>query len=298
MKGTFAAILSALLLGALLPAIAVAQDRSGEEIVVRGTKIAPETLAEAAKRVAPDIRANQPLPRFIDPLCISAIGFAPHTADAIEEMIERHATDLGAKIDSPDCRPNALLVVVDDVTTFLREAIKEQPRLVSAASLAAAESQIAEGRAAIVVHNLEPRSKHGARLPVDNTFPGFTGIKPMAVNARINMQGSPSRVSSSQSTAIVSAMLVIDARRLKGATYRQISDYSIMVMLGNAVTRRWETEHTPSILSLFNGEAQQAPTALTTFDEIYLQQLYDMPLNAEAGKLAASVKREFVSMQD
>ena len=263
----------------------IAQDRdqpqnvADDTIVVVGSENAESEIIEAAKRVSPDLHYDRALPRYIDPLCLAVLGFEGPASAGIKQMIDERAISVGIQVAPADCRPNALLVVVDDVPAFLRQAIDKQPRLASSAKLTKAESEYADGQAAVTLFNIETRSKFGRK--------GFSDSNSRA-----------SRISPAHSKAISSSVLTIDAHRLRGATYRQIADYGAMVLLGHADAGNWPMDRTPSILGLFNHSIKEAPARLTPFDEVYLRALYALPLNALPRSLPVSIKRELDTPAD
>ena len=250
-----------------------AQNAPDDTIVVVGSEEPENDFTRAAMQVSPTLKYDQALPRFIDPFCVAVLGFEVPASAGIRQMIDERATAAGIQVAPAGCRPNALLVVVDDVPAFLRQAVDKQPRLASSAKLTKAETEYASGQAAVALFNIETRSKFGRK--------GFSDSNSRA-----------SRIRPPHSKAISSSMLAIDAHRLRGATYRQIADYGAMILLGHAEARNWAADRTPSILSLFNESVKDAPARLTEFDEVYLRALYALPLNAQPRLLPASMKRQ------
>ncbi len=86
--------------------------------------------------------------------------------------------------------------------------------------------------------------------------------------------------------------VIVDQRRLQGVTAGQLADY--VAMSGFAKLKPGaHLDDAPTILKLFDGAAQAAPTAMTEWDQTFLKSLYSTePIsNLQRSQIARSMVR-------
>ena len=259
------------------------------------------TITNAVRKIAPRLDRDNPITRFMDPLCLAVAGSDMETGSAIHRMITDRALEIGIDEEGEGCRPNALVIVTRDPEKLISALRRSQPRLFNAAANRTSDSGIENADAAIVWSTTEPRSKSGLKLRNSPILPGMnpTGASgPMPFSAAINADAKARRLGSNLSRAVVNAVVVLDARRLTGLTLRQISDYAAMRIFAAPQQVVPQTPPPRSILGLFEKSSAPPVMEMTAFDRAYLDGLYDLPINAAGTALTASVLEAYREQAD
>lgn len=280
-----------LLLAGVSPAIAQQEvDEDRADIVVRGeAERAPAQVREAVRDVSERLVSDEPLVRYLDPLCLSVSGLGKQGGAIVRERIEANARMAGLAVAKRGCTANALVLVVDDPAALIDRIVDEQPWLISEGERNRVAARLAGGERVLDWHNGEPRSAEGGTIPQMATVPGLVGSdSPLRWGGPVNSQGRPRRVGLSHSTAAGSGVVVLDIEGLVGMELTRVADHATMRLLapGLRSTRR-EAIGLASVLDPF--AAEQGEETLTRFDRAFLSALYGLPLNAPATRLPNAV---------
>jgi hypothetical protein len=197
----------------------------------------------------------------------------------------------------PDCKTNALVVIVDDPEAFVSEARSEQSKLMPVNEQRKFEAAMLRGDPVFAWTSQEVRTALGRPAPHSATIPGLT--LPMAVATKVNTDARARRVGLEQSAALVNSIVVFDARRLEGLTLVQLADYAAMRLLAPSEIRaEWQGDRPESILKLFSTKADEVELSMTVFDESYLAALYNLPLNASPSRLKPMVVAGYLGRKE
>jgi hypothetical protein len=119
--------------------------------------------------------------------------------------------------------------------------------------------------------------------------PGATFAPPVIYNAEA------SHIVSNVTYDFFRVFVIADQTRLRGVTTAQLADYISMVSLAKLKPGAHLGE-APTILRLFGGAPQDAPSGMTDWDEAFLKSLYttDQRSKLERHRIARDMAREIV----
>lgn len=280
--------LGCVLAAAGLASAAVAQDadtppKDDSEIVVSGS-------AEDSDRSRNYIKAlqvtalNMQAARWSDPICIGVSGTSRPIAERLAGRINAAASQIGAKLGKPGCKPNLLVVFTQDASSFMA-----QMRRTSTARLQEIPKRrenFTFGKTAPVRwwYTTDVMGSDGRPLTAGTTgmvqCPGPCEMPSMGQNVRSQATYSSSIVRTPTVRHIKSAVVVIDVPLAAGRTVDSLGDYSALVSLAEI----WPDDGAlpaGSILSLFAAPPQEEgdPPLLGAMDRRFLCELYRMPLD-------------------
>lgn len=269
-----------------------------EPIIVTGKRqIEKEEARSAVRDIAMRGRTfDRPLPRYQTPLCLSVQGMGDVMGPAIERRIKANAREAGLPDNpDPDCATNALVLVTDDKAALIERLRKTQPRIFEPAAQRATRAALRRNDPAIVWSLQRQTAPDGQRLP-----PGVDGPKraPMTGIAYDNggeqvpftFGVQPSRLSIPFSLERYLTVMVFEARDLDGVHMNQFADYATMrIMIDPQPRVRLETEKADTILTLFDGEPDEAPIGLTALDRAFMRGIYELAPNAPGSRLESFV---------
>lgn len=124
----------------LLPGAVEAQDRSSppataptasiplNPIIVTGRSAPIRKRVEALQHaVTPYAAADEPLPRFSDPVCFAAAGLDRATLEPLSDRVVEDAAQAGLGLAGEGCRPNVTLLFVDGVEAVFARLRRRDP---------------------------------------------------------------------------------------------------------------------------------------------------------------------------
>jgi len=87
--------------------------------------------------------------------------------------------------------------------------------------------------------------------------------------------------------------VIVDRTRLRGVESGQLADYVAMVGFAKLKPDA-HLGDAPTILKLFNGAPQDAPSGMTLWDQAFLKSLYatEQTAKAQRGQIARAMVRE------
>lgn len=202
---------------------------------------------------------NEPLSRMTQPLCIGGAGLPRDTVLGIADRIMGNAVRLGLKLGGEKCRPNVLVLFVQNGADQVKWLADHRPGIFGRLQASDVTTMIRDKGPVHVWHMTAITSRDGDQvMQFGNELPTLTIPSASRINLPIKSQ-------------IAAAVLLIDRNAVYGKSIDQIGDYATMRLLAEA--RPKKTEAVSSILSLFD-PAGGAPDSLTPFDWGYLRGLY------------------------
>lgn len=269
-----------------------------EELVVQGA------AAEAARRfvegVAPAETRNDRLARWDRPVCVTVMGLRGEHGRYVAERINDTVHAVGLKAQLAPCRPDVVVMVTPEPDEAAARLVAEQSRamalnprsgqLTSSDDDAAVQAFVASDRPVRWWWAVETRPADGATQQFGSAALPELGKAPVTAST------SSSRLKSNHRDALITSLIVVDGRQLRGVSYEQLASYVSIVALAQIAPEPAPAELS-SILTLFEDVAagREAQETLTAYDLAYLQGLYTAPSNAydeNAQKSAIAARME------
>lgn len=213
------------------------------------------------------------LARWNAPLCPRIDGFAATYASFIEARLRAVAADVGVRMDRPGCRATVLIRMTDRADELASALIRlSPPRFGSLTGEARLPDQ--QIRAITSPRTIRWLTATATVMsdgtPVVTAPRGATSVNDLLANA--NKIYSSSLVRSVTREDVASKIVIVDERRLRGITLRQLGDYLSFVTLASPdLTADFSQDD--SIMSLLSG-APTPPHGLTQGDTALLKALY------------------------
>lgn len=265
------------LLLALLAAPAATQPTS-DDIVVTGQKL--EALDRYVEELT-EVRPGGQLARWNDPVCPRAVGLELGHNAYLARRVADTARELRIPVARGNCRPNILIVVTDEADAFIHLLLKKHPRLFGA---------YGDGRppASAVAALLAPRPVRWL-----NASRWGNGLGAPVIDARINPVFFSSRLKWSTRENATLTLIVVDAAKVNGLSWRALSAYLAMVALSRPPPDAEAPAGSATVLSLFSDRDRggRGPGDLTRWDRALLKSLYA----SQADRSASSQRREIGS---
>jgi hypothetical protein len=256
--------------------------------------------AELAKRVSEFVNQiaatenEEGLPRWNVPVCPLVIGLPREEGEFMVERVSEVARAAGARFGHVHCHPNLFIIVSADPKKLLGGMTKRTAQLVFAGvSPSVIEEFIATPRAARVWYRTAMETANGR--PLGDTYPVARLPGPF--------EGAPVMQDNDPSTHIKFNVIyefyvvtvVVDQTRLPAISVGQFADYIAMVSLADLKPRA-RLGDAPTILKLFDGAPQAAPTGMTEWDQAFLKSLYatEQKSKLQRSQVAQAMVREIV----
>ena len=263
----------------LLAPIPHALAQTAPDIVVTGVR-AEQTQSFVEQVAAASPMADQ-LPRWDNMICTSVAGMPARQGQFVADRIAQRAANLGLQPGGPGCQANVAVFVTGDSDTFARQLFEQDRQLfhylqtnnVSTMGQGALDDFLDTPRAVRWWHVSETYGENGLSLDGDASQGGMSNA-PMA-------RTSGTRLSSATREDLTQVIIIIDARRVQGAQLASLADYVAFVALAQ-INPHAATADYPTIMNLFEGAQVRAggPTALTQWDQAFLDALYKAQRNA------------------
>lgn len=233
-----------------------------QAIVIQGIRDGRKPADDFLKRMMPTSFDDQ-LGRFEEPVCPGTIGLPDKLKDEVLARIRRVTSAAAIRTARAGCRPNLLIIVVDDKKALIEGMQREKEAYLYGIGdgvrkrLATSAGPVAAWQISDVI------GPDGEPLRVDGDgFPRlFTTIP-------------PSRLRSGTRSRILGAIIVVEQRGLVQVTTRQLADFALVRALAPIPPKNGRPPDT-SVLSLFNAgvRPEDAPQSLTWWDLALLKAL-------------------------
>jgi hypothetical protein len=282
-------LIPALLLAAS-PAAMAAAPAKDSEIVVKGSN---QEIRDTLKDMIDEAKSSEQLGRFEQKLCPRVIGYPADWTETLQRLVRKNATAAGLKLQKDDCRPNALIIFIDEPQKLVSELGKAQPDFFGfktgeeRAAIAAEYQPIYSWRVTDI------RSANGEELGRVNQFNGGPADAYIVRNAKAT------RTSENTRQDITLSFAVMDIKRTEGKTMRQLADIATMHLLLDLAKDADKAANPDSILTLFANDAEPTsmPKRMSVMDKAVLSGMYRygdnaQKANVQRGRIAQEVKRK------
>jgi hypothetical protein len=266
----------------------------------------PPTAEELAGEAVPNFIASHATPstvihqitRWRNRICPVVQGLSPAFNAFVTGRIAAVAATVGAPYDAPQCKHNIEILFTAEPQQLLDQLAKRNPRLLGF-HYPQQTKKLTTFRGPVQGwYVTSTRGDAGAEaideaipLPIDDPQNIFT--KGKVPPGRLG-----TRLATGQSSAIVSALIVVDTTKVTGLGVGSISDYLAMMILTHAQSPE-TCGALPSIIDLMasNCGGREQPTQLTAGDIAFLRALYSMDLrenlSLETSDIQNAMMREF-----
>lgn len=265
---------------------------ANETIVVEGQR---KTLTKMLRDVIAEAPTGQ-IGRFETKLCPKVIGLPADWSSRIEAMVRKNAEIAGLTMQPADCRPNALVIFIDEPQRLVSELSKAENGFFGHIDMHDKKRLIETARPVYSWRVLDIKDRDGLDLGVVGSIPVATGPNGasasggpggMPVNARIVRNARAAHIGENTRQDILLSFAVFDTAKAEGKTLRQLADMATLHLLLDIKLDSEAQAAKDSILSLFvprsNGAA--LPERMSSVDQAMLAGLYqikDNALNARA----------------
>jgi hypothetical protein len=276
----------------------------------------PPTPQELAGEAVPQFVQSHTTPstvihqitRWRTGICPLARGLDPGMNAFVTARIRAIAQAVGAPHDeSSSCVPNVQILFTLEPQQVVDEAIKHDSRLIGF-HYAQQEKQLASITRPIQGwYVTSTRNFRGVEMlddpePVD--VPD-SEIAAAMVGSILSVNKVPpgepgSRLTNLRSSLLVSALIIVDATKIKGMPIGPLSDYFAMLTLSQSKAPS-ACGQLPSIMDLMAPECQgrERPAQITAGDLAFLRALYSIdletPLELEQSSLEGNMMRQFAA---
>ena len=251
------------------------------DIVVEGSRHSPQ---EQARRLAVEVTKHAPMEtpvaRFQGAPCFGTVGLPAAMGQALVNRMMDNALAAGAPVAPDGCKPNVLVLFMNDATAELKKLRETQKELFSDIPPDEMRANVRSEGPVQVLNTVEVRGKDG------DAINGQPGQLP-EVKLR-----SPTRIMLPTRLDLIGSVVIIARSAVPGKSIDQLADYATMRSL--ARTRDSDPQSTGTILSLFTAATPPA-AGMTQFDRAYLRALYLVPANGYAASVMTAVGKEFAA---
>lgn len=265
-------MLAAAAVAVLAPAQASAQEQTEPDIVVVGERL-QEMVRSFVGEVAEAPNSERQMARWDRKICPLVAGLPAHQMQYMADRIAQRAHQVGLEAEGPGCRANILIFVTPDASV-LAEGIVDEYRTLVAFYSTNGISTLGRGPLDEFTTSTAPVRWWHVNQTVSGDGQSVGGDTPGTQVMRTTQ--APSRVRRMTRQDFLRVLIIVDARQANGVTFQALSDYLAMVALAQ-LDPEGETTGVPTILNLFQARDSGGviPTAMTQWDEAYLDGLYN-----------------------
>jgi hypothetical protein len=275
------------------------------EIVVEGQR---KQLSAQLKQLFNESSSGQ-LGRFEESVCPAVIGFPAEWTGILDGLLRKNISAAGLKVQDTGCRPNALLIFIDDPQAVVQGLYEAQPDFFGVMSPAKYHELSDAKRPVYSWHVIEQRSRDGVALnSVSGIGNGSGASSPVGSSgAKIVRNAAATRLYNNVREDMLLSFAIIDKPQTQGKTLRQLADLATMHLLLDI--QPGAKASGDSILSLFdNGDANTAtpngdgvnialPERMSDLDKRTVAGLYAIPGNnynaaTQRDRIAARITKD------
>lgn len=262
---------------ALLLAVAPGASAS-DTITVTGRK--PEEVRREAQAFIRTIGvAEEPVARWVDPVCPQVIGVAPDIAARVEKRVREVAAEADVRLAKGKCQSNLLIAFVQGGGDVVKKVAARSPNQFKDVD-AQHRAFLYDGRTPIRWwHATQTRTRDGMR-DNGNDAPAFARSESpggLALGGDVHFQYRSSLASTQIVRALRVATVIVDVDQAAGKSLDSVTDFAALV--GLAEIRPSDPPPAASVLNLFGAGG---PISLTPLDSTFLATLYKLPLDRTA----------------
>ncbi len=269
------------------PVSAVAAE---SEIVVEGQR---KQLSAQLKQLFNESSSGQ-LGRFEESVCPLVIGYPEDWTGILDGLIRKNMETAGLTVQDTGCKPNALLIFIDDPQTTVKGLYEAQPRFFGVMDRADFLQLTNKKRAIYSWHVIEQRSRDGVQLG------NITSINGSAVSqsgVKIVRNAAATRNYENVREDMLLSFAVIDKPLTEGKSLRQLADIATMHLLLDIKPEAQTAGD--SILTLFANRSPDAalPERMSDLDKRTVAGLYDLTGNnykasVQRGRMASKISQD------
>lgn len=282
MKAFVATLAGATLTGTMLTALpAAAQETSGDDqsiIVEADRPSSPKEVRSLARKLGANIDLLRPIPRFADPLCLDVGGLKDEYQERFTRRVLDNARRAGVWVGKEGCRPNAMVMFVEDSRSQLK-ALRKTNRFLFGNMPRSAFRDMLESRDGVYAWQINEVTSL-SQLPFDSASQLGIGI-PANRTIEVGRLNPPIRI------ATRSSVVVIEKDRTSGKTPEQLADYATMRLIAPTVELEESGGSGPATIMTLFSDPMTAPEGLTALDTAYLESVYKIRVNGPSGRLFA-----------
>jgi hypothetical protein len=272
--------------------VSAGEPGAGDDIFVVGRQ---QASREAVDRFVDSLLAKTAdgwIARWDEALCLKIEGLSSHQGRYFAGRIAAVASELGLSIRTGgDCVPAAYILFTSQAAPLLARIRTDRPSFCGAIPPSEVDEFLASTAPVRWLSYAQLRGAYG-EMPFSfalRTIPSDT-YRPVT-----GMRSLPSRLQNGSRSELQSMLIVVDASRLSGVSFRSLSAYLAMVVLGNP--RQGEVAQ-PSVMQIFRpdrGQGGVIPDDLTDWDRAFLTSLYqgnwNMPAEQRIARIQAAMER-------
>jgi hypothetical protein len=218
---------------------------------------------------------GESLMRWDHPVCPLVAGLAREPAEFVLHRLSDIARSIHVPLGKETCKPNFIVIVAQNPSTFLNLLWRRKPRLFDTSyGIAPVKRYIELPRPVRVWYNASNIGADGG-VAFTSALAESAGIGMGMVDYPIHV--SPSSLGSHLTTAgvrnIESAIVVVDPQQVHQLNIGQLVDYIALVGLAQ-INLDKDLGEAPSILKVFNATETSPPLEMTVWDRALLHALY------------------------
>lgn len=245
-----------------------------QEVIVTGRRSLAKRIRNFVNQVAVEENAEG-VAVWKTPVCAFVTGFPPQQGGVIQRRLPEVARAAHVPLDGVDCYPpNLLIVETDDPEGLLQEWDNDNTRRLETFNSATDDLFAGSPQSVVERFIATPRAVRvwyytHREDAADLTVSPETAFGPPEVRVY-----EPTRIESHGVLYdFFRIFVIVDKKRLQGVTISQLADYISMVGLAKLKPDAHPGD-APTILKLFDGTPQSAPSGLTLWDQAFLSSLY------------------------
>lgn len=219
---------------------------------------------------------TEAIARWQLPICPLVAGLPFDEGKFVFQRVSQIASEAGIPLDSPDCKPNLLIVLTREPQKLLGAWWRAKPTLFNTErGVAGIKRKIRADGPVRIFHN------------ACNVPPGLAKTFGKQILAHCNTGGTlGSRLTWSTVRAIYSVIVVVDKREIEGVAIGPLTDYVAMISLAQ-LRPEPDLGTAPTILRLFDESNPaspnlQPPEGLSAWDRTFLKSLYETDASSVA----------------
>jgi len=264
------------------PAPPAAEPKSGEEIVVTGTRLGDREISDFLGALVPG-RINGQVSRFDWEVCPTAVGLSPAQNAAVVDRMRKVAGAAGIRVADAKCKPNVMVIVAKDKAAVVQQLNKKYPAYFNGMSPGQVRKLAGTPRAS-AWHVEGMLSADGTQLTKDLEQDYYVNESTV----------DPSRLRASSRPHFIGSVVVVELSALAGLSTTQFADYAALRTFARTDPSRLDASRAPTILTILDQPmGSEVPMTLTKWDMSFLTSLYSAPDNQFAGRQRSEMKREF-----
>jgi len=247
-------------------------DTSLPQVTVEAKRQALESRVREFLATSVSTEDGGAVPRWGTRVCPAVVGFSKDGGEYIAARLSQIARTAGVPLDGEHCSPPNLYVLATvNPTEFLKKWAGMHHWMMFGDAMPHDINAFVD--ASRPVRSWYNTAEGGADRMIGSAETAAGGKAGGNIHApKFGSEGS-SRLVRSVIWSVRSVLVVIDKTRMQGVSRDQLADYVAMCAFAR-IKAGAKLGNAPTILTLFEGPAGQAPAGLTAWDQAFLESLY------------------------